>query len=122
MPSLCVGVDAGKRKHHVVLLDSEGKALLSESVTNDEAALLELLDSVLTRAAGAHVRWAIDLNAGGSALLIALLAAHGQELLYVPGRIIHHAAATYRGDGKTDTKDARIIADQARIRTDLRPL
>ncbi len=35
---------------------------------------------------------------------------------------MHHAAATYRGDGKTDAKDARIIADQARMRTDLQPI
>ena len=66
--------------------------------------------------------WATDLNAGGAALLIALLADRGQQLLYIPGRIVHHAAATYRGDGKTDAKDARIIADQARMRTDLQPV
>jgi Transposase len=57
-----------------------------------------------------------DLNARGAALLIALLAGRGQQVLYIPGRIVHHAAATYRGDGKTDAKDARIIADQARMR------
>ena len=55
-------------------------------------------------------------------MLIALLAERGQQLLYIPGRIVHHAAATYRGDGKTDAKDARIIADQARMRTDLQPV
>jgi len=43
-------------------------------------------------------------------------------VLYIPGRIVHHAAQTYRGDGKTDAKDARIIADQARMRTDLQPV
>lgn len=42
--------------------------------------------------------------------------------VYILGRIVHHAAATYRGDGKTDAKDARIIADQARMRTDLQPV
>ena len=67
-----------------------------------------------TRFAGQRI-----LGSGGAALLIALLAAHGQQLLYIPGRIVHHAAATYRGAGKTDAKDARIIADQARMRTDL---
>ena len=66
--------------------------------------------------------WATDLNAGGAALLIALLAERGQQVLYISGRIVHHAAATYRGDGKTDAKDARIIADQARMRTDLQPV
>ena len=35
---------------------------------------------------------------------------------------MHHAAATYQGSGKTDAKDARIIADQARMRTDLQPV
>jgi hypothetical protein len=43
-------------------------------------------------------------------------------LLYIPGRIVHHASATYRGDGKTDAKDAAIIADQARMRRDLQPV
>jgi hypothetical protein len=66
--------------------------------------------------------WATDLNAGGAALLIELLAVHEQQLLYIPGRIVHHAAATYRGDGKTDAKDAGIIADQARMRADLQPI
>lgn len=50
------------------------------------------------------------------------VARHGQQVFYIPGRIVHHAAATYRGDGKTDAKDARIIADQARMRTDLQPV
>jgi transposase len=43
-------------------------------------------------------------------------------LLYIPGGVVHHAAATYQGSGKTDAKDARIIADQARMRTDLQPV
>ncbi len=73
-------------------------------------------------AGGDPAVWATDLNAGGAALLIALLAERGQRVLYIPGRIVHHAAATYRGDGKTDAKDARIIADQARMRTDLQPV
>lgn len=83
---------------------------------------LELIAAVQALAGGDRVVWATDLNAGGAALLIALLANHGQQVLYIPGRIVHHAAATYRGDGKTDAKDARIIADQARMRTDLQPV
>ena len=66
--------------------------------------------------------WATDLNAGGPALLIALLVARGQNVFYIPGRIVHHAAEPYRGDGKTDAKDAAIIADQARMRPDLQPV
>lgn len=99
-----------------------GKDVPSKRVENDEAVLLDLIETVVGIADGDNLCWATDLNSGGAALLIALLAAHGQQLIYIPGRIVHHAAATYRGDGKTDAKDARIIADQARMRTDLQPV
>ncbi|MGK3958787.1 IS110 family transposase [Arthrobacter sp. R4] len=45
-----------------------------------------------------------------------------QKILYVPGRTLHHASKIYRGGGKTDAKDAAVIADQARMRRDLQPL
>ncbi|MGC5172078.1 IS110 family transposase [Microbacterium sp. DT81.1] len=118
MPTLWAGIDAGKRTHHCVVIDGDGSVLLSTKVSNDETELLDLIATVI-EIDGGKVCWATDLTDGGAALLIALLAAHGQQLLYIPGRIVHHAAATYRGDGKTDAKDARIIADQARMRTDL---
>jgi transposase len=122
MPALWAGIDSGKRAHHCVVIDQAGTVLLSKRVENDENALLGLIATVLDLADGGEVVWATDLNSGGAALLIALLAGHAQQLLYIPGRIVHHAAATYRGDGKTDAKDARIIADQARMRTDLQPV
>src|SRR5690348_16196481 len=81
--------------------------------------MLELVSVVSTLADGGQVTWAIDLNAGGAALLITLLLSHDQKLLYIPGRTVHHAAGSYHGDGKTDAKDATIIADQARMRRDL---
>ena len=119
MTAVWAGIDSGKRAHHCAVLDAAGRLVLSRRVVNDEAALLELITAVLALAGGDQVVWATDLNAGGAALLIALLVERGQRVLYIPGRIVHHAAATYRGDGKTDAKDARIIADQARMRTDL---
>ena len=122
MAELWAGIDAGKRTHHCVLIDGAGVVVLSTKVSNEEGDLLDLIASVLRIADGREVSWATDLTDGGAALLIALLEAHGQLLLYIPGRIVHHAAATYRGDGKTDAKDARIIADQARMRTDLLPV
>jgi len=122
MAAVWAGIDSGKRTHHCAVIDATGRVLLSRRVVNDESALVELIAAVLALASGDPVVWATDLNAGGAALLIALLAGRGQQVLYIPGRIVHHAAATYRGDGKTDAKDARIIADQARMRTDLQPL
>ncbi len=118
-PSLWAGIDAGKLDHHCVLIDASGERLLSRRVRNDEAALTALIDDVIALADGGLVQWAIDLNAGGGALVISLLLARDQHLLYIPGRIVHHASAAYRGDGKTDAKDAAIIADQARMRRDL---
>ncbi|WP_237739596.1 IS110 family transposase [Arthrobacter sp. TB 26] len=104
------------------MIDADGKRLLSQKIPNDEPALLELIAAVLKRADGDVVLWATDLNHGGPALLIAILVAHGQSILYIPGRIVHHASKLYRGEGKTDAKDAAVIADQARMRRDLQPL
>lgn len=81
--------------------------------------LFDLIATVTEITAGGEACWATDLNGGGAALLIELLAAHAQPLLCIPGRIVHHAAASYRGDDKNDARDARIIAAQARMRTDL---
>ena len=122
MVHLWAGIDAGKAHHHCVVIDADGNRLLSQRVPNDEPALLQLLAGVLELADGDEVVWATDLNHGGPALLIALLVGHGQNILYIPGRTVHHASKIYRGEGKTDAKDAAVIADQARMRTDLQPL
>lgn len=122
MPELWAGTDAGKGEHHCTVIDADGTKVLSRRVPNSETELLELLGDVLERADGGPVTWAVDLNAGGAALWIALLVAHGQKLFYIPGRTVHHASGSYRGDGKTDAKDAYVIADQARMRRDLQPL
>jgi transposase len=119
---LWAGVDAGKAEHHCMVIDTEGRRLLSQRVANDEPALLELIGAVTALAGGGEVTWAIDLNAGGAALLITLLFDRDQRLLYIPGRTVYHASGGYRGDGKTDAKDAAVIADQARMRRDLQPL
>jgi transposase len=42
-----------------------------------------------------------------------------QRVLYVPGLTIDRARDSYRGESKTDARDARVIADQARMRSDL---
>lgn len=74
-----------QRTHHCVVI---GACVPSQRGANDEADLLVLIAAVLDVADGAEVVWATDLNAGGAALLIALLADHGQQLLYIPGRIV----------------------------------
>jgi len=122
LAKLWAGIDAGKAHHHCVVIDADGNRLLSQKIPNDEPALLELIANVLKLGDGDEVVWATDLNHGGPALLIAMLVGHGQNIPYIPGRIVHHASKLYRGDGKTDAKDAAVIADQARMRRDLQPL
>lgn len=120
MSRIWAGIDAGKTHHHCVVLDADGGRLLSRRVANDEPELLRLLSDVL--GLGADVTWAIDLADGGAALLIAILVNHDQRLLYIPGRTVNRASSGYRGQGKTDARDALVIADQARMRRDLNPL
>ncbi|MGW3635289.1 IS110 family transposase, partial [Streptomyces sp. NPDC005122] len=122
VPELWAGTDAGKAEHHCVVIGTDGQRKLSRRVANDESVLLQLIGDVLALSEGEQVTWAIDLNSGGAALMIALLTDNGQRVLYIPGRTIHHASGSYRGDGKTDAKDAFVIADQARMRRDLQTM
>lgn len=122
MPRIWAGIDAGKRHHHCVVINEAGAHLHSIRVANDEAELLNLIEVVIRIADGETCTWAIDLNHGGAALLLALLAARQQPVIYIPGVRMHHVARSYSGDGKSDAKDAAIIADQARMRRDVRLL
>ncbi|MEU9064704.1 IS110 family transposase [Streptomyces sp. NPDC048430] len=117
VPQIWAGVDIGKEHHHCVVINAKGERLLSRRVLNDEAALLKLIGDVLTLDTDAL--WAVDLNHGGAALLVGLLLSHDQSMLYITGLTVHRASASYWGEGKTDAKDAFVIADQARMRRDL---
>lgn len=110
------GVDAGKSDHHCVAIDAEGQRLLSQRVANDETALLELIDAVTALADGGEVTWAIDLNAGGAALLVTLLIASEQRLLYIPGRTIYHASA---GQNLAATMVARLAKEVMTLDTEI---
>ncbi|MFS8202615.1 IS110 family transposase [Streptomyces sp. CWNU-52B] len=117
MPQIWAIVDIGKEHHHCVVVDERGERLLSRRVFNDERALLELIADVL--ALSEDALWAVDTNHGGAALLIGLLLNHDQPMVYITGLAVHQASTAYRGQGKTDEKDAFVIADQARMRQDL---
>jgi hypothetical protein len=76
VPRGWAGIDVGKGHHWVCLIDEAGTTLWSSKVVNDEGAILEAIGEVLTRAE--QVLWAVDVTGMISALLLALLAAHGQ--------------------------------------------
>lgn len=117
MDEAWTGVDAGKEFHWAHVLDASGRELLSRKVENDEADILRLIDEALLLAE--EVVWAVDQPGGGATLLLALLWERDQKVLYVPGLSVDRARDTYRGESKTDARDARVIADQARMRSDL---
>lgn len=64
-------------------------------------------------------RVGVDVTGTMSGLLLALLAAHGQPVRYVPGRIVNQMTSAYRGEAKTDARDAYVIAETLRHRGDL---
>ncbi|MFC5210655.1 IS110 family transposase [Pseudonocardia sulfidoxydans] len=112
-----VGIDVGKAHHWACVVDAGGATLLSVKVANDEAAIGELISAV--GALAAQPVWAVDIIGTPSALLLALLAQAGQSVHYASGRIVAAMSAAFSGEGKTDTKDAFVIAETARLRRDL---
>ena len=112
-----VGIDVGKEFHWAHVLDASGKEILSRKLENDEADISKLIEELLCLAG--ELVWAVDQPGGSAALLLALLWERDQRVLYIPGLTVNRASATYRGESKTDARDAHVIADQARMRADL---
>jgi transposase len=111
------GIDVGKGHHWICLIDESGATVWSTKVVNDEAAILDAIGGVLDRVE--EVTWGVDVTGTMSGLLLALLAAHGQRVRYVPGRTVNQMASAYRGEAKTDARDAYVIAETLRHRGDL---
>jgi transposase len=111
------GIDVGKRHHWVCVVDSDGRQLLSARVANDEAEITAVIGSVTGLAE--TVSWAVDIIGAPSALLLAVLRQAGQHVRYASGRLVAVMSGAYAGEGKTDRKDAFVIAETARIHRSL---
>lgn len=112
-----VGIDAGKFAHHAVAVDGDGRTLWSVRVPNSQDAVEKLVDRA--RKSGSDVRWAVDLTCAAASLLLAVLISGDQQVVYVPGRVVNRMSGAFAGEGKSDAKDARVIAETARLRRDL---
>ena len=119
MSQLWAGVDVGKEHHWVVVVDDTGVVKLSRKLVNDEQPIRALVAEI--GAMAEQVSWAVDLTTVYASLLLTVLADAGKSVRYLAGRAVWQASGTYRGgEAKTDAKDARVIADQSRMRgTDL---
>jgi len=91
--------------------------LLSVKLLNDQAEIDAVIGAVSQLAD--QVQWAVDIVGAPAALLLALLAQAGQQVRYASGRVVAAMSAAFTGEGKTDAKDAHVIAETARLRLDL---
>lgn len=117
LPTAWVGVDVGKTHHWVCAIDEQGTTLLSKKIANDESEITATAAGLV--ALGRELVWAVDIIGAPSALLLALLTRDGQMVRYASGRVVAAMSAGFRGEGKTDSKDAHVIAQTARLRKDL---
>lgn len=109
-----VGFDVGKAFHWVCVLDGEGEEVLSRRVEAAEEDLEAACSEI--EALGGERAVGIDLMGGPATLLEAVLLERGEKVFHVPGVAVNRARDAYPSEAKTDAKDARVIADQLRLR------
>src|SRR5215203_3990605 len=123
--AVAVGVDVAKELHWAAIVQTEtGKLLLSRKVANEPAAIHELIDQIrAVEAEHGPATVAIDVLGGIAGLLQAMLTDAGLRLVHVSGLAVNRARrATRGGEHKSDPRDAKVIADQIRVRgEELRP-
>jgi transposase len=112
-----VGVDVGKTAHWVHVLDDEGKEVLSRKVQATEEDI-EAAHSEIAVLDGADERaFCVDIVGGPATLLEAVLLDRSERVFHLPGMAVNRARDAYPGgEHKSDPKDARVIADQLRMR------
>lgn len=119
-----VGIDVAKEFHWAAVVDERRGELVSRRVENDPAAIQSLIDE-LERLQGDHgpLTIGIDVVGGIASLLQAMLLEAGFRVVHVPGLAVNRARqGTSGGEHKSDPRDARVIADQVRTRSELRPI
>jgi len=104
------GVDVARETHHAVALDRAGRRLVDRPLPNDETALRELFTELAERG---RLLVVVDQPASIGALAIAVARSMGVQIGYLPGLAMRRIADLYPGEGKTDARDAFVIADAA---------
>lgn len=105
-----LGVDIGKASHYAVAVDETGTVIYRAAIANEEAALRGLV-------AWAHEHQAmvvVDQPGGIAALVLQLGWDAGVPVGYLHGLAMARARDFYPGEGKSDPKDAFVLADVAR--------
>jgi transposase len=121
--TIAVGVDVAKEVHWAEIKNAEtGKVLASRKVANTPADIEELIVQIGQAADDCGpATVGIDILGGIAGLLQAMLLQAGLTVVHVPGLAVNRARrGTRGGEHKSDPKDAKVIADQVRMRDDLR--
>jgi transposase len=121
--TVAVGIDVAKETHWAAIKAGEtGRVLASHAVDNTPQAIAELIAEIRDAEAGhGPAMVGIDILGGIAALAQAMLLADGLKVVHVPGLAVNRARRGTRGGAhKSDPKDAAVIADQVRMRDDLR--
>jgi transposase len=119
--AVAVGVDVAKEFHWAALVHAEtGRVLASRKVDNDPPAIQALIDDIrVAEAEHGPATVAIDVLGGIAGLLQVMLSDAGLRLVHVSGLAVNRARrATRGGEHKSDPRDAKVIADQIRLRAD----
>ena len=115
-----VEIDIAKEAHWATAIDADGVVHVDRKLLNTPADIAALVAELA--ALGSTIRVGLDVVGGIAGLAEAMLAEAGFTLVHVPGLAVNRARqGTVGGENKSDPRDARTIADQARTRTDLRP-
>src|SRR5437763_10363193 len=118
---LVIGIDIAKDTHWLTAVTERGEVVLDRAVPNEPAALEEVVAALRDR--GAERVFGIDVLGGIATLALAVLLANEEQVVYVPGLAVNRARdAEVGGETKSDSRDARVIAQQVRTRRALRPL
>jgi len=107
--AIYLGVDIGKAAHYAVAVDRAGTAIYRTAVANDQAALRTLVSWAQEQAAAV-----VADQPGGAALLLQLCWGAAVPIGYLHGLAMARARDFYAGAGKTDPKDAFVLAAVAR--------
>lgn len=118
---ISIGLDVAKDVHWATALDDRGQVLLDRRIPNTPDDILQLITD-LDELKGERTV-GVDVLGGIASLLCALLLAAGERVVHVPGLAVNRGRqGTVGGENKSDPRDARVIADQVRTRSDLRPV
>jgi transposase len=105
------GIDVAREMHHAVGLNGAGVRLVDRPLPNAEPDLVKLFTDLQGHG---RVLVVVDQLASIGALAIAVARSCGIAVAYLPGLSMRRIADLYPGEGKTDARDAYVIADAAR--------